>query len=56
MNVSHITKEEASGAFQIEMSPVSQHDHTMTFAGNVAIHLSVDVVVPPSLPVPPPLT
>ena len=39
MNVSNITKEEASGASQIELSPVSKHEHTMTFVGNVAINI-----------------
>ena len=45
MNMSNITKEEASGASEIELSPVSKHEHTMNanrnarFARNVVLEM-----------------
>ena len=45
VNVSNITKEEASGASEIELSPVSKHEHTMNanrnarFARNVVLEM-----------------
>ena len=45
MNVSNITEEEASGASEIELSPVSKHEHTMNadrnarFVRNVVLEM-----------------